>query len=236
MKTSKYAGAVGLFTFALLFAAAALSQEKGEKPAQEGKEKPTAAQVKCPVSGRPVDFRFSVMTEGGPVYFCGPKCPKDFAADSKKYEAKVKEQQETLARLPKVQVTCPVDGKPISKEQSIEKDGQKTYFCSEKCMTEYKADPAKFKGKLMACYTYQTRCPVTGEEIDPTASAELPDGNRVYYCCMACDPAVRKEPAKYAKKLEDQGTHLDVKKIEAAAKEGKTEKPADKEKEDAPKH
>jgi len=41
---------------------------------------------------------------------------------------------------------------------------------------------------------------------------------------MMCDPKLRAEPAKYAKKLADQGTDLDVKKLEAAKKEGAGEK------------
>lgn len=236
MKASLFRCTAVVVLFSLVFTGAGWAQEKADKPAQESKEKVTAKQVKCPVSGDPVDFRFSVMTDIGPVYFCCPKCPKEFTADTKKYEMKVKEQQELLAKLPKVQVACPVSGKPIDKEQFVEKDGQRVYFCSAKCTTEYKADPAEFKAKLMGCYTYQTHCPVTGEEIDPTASAELPDGNRVYYCCMACDPKVRAEPAKYVKKLEEQGTYIDAKKIAAAGKAGKAEKPEAKDKESEPKH
>ena len=159
------------------------------------------------------------MADDGPVYFCCPDCIKKYEADAKKFADKVKEQRAAVAKLPKVQVKCPVSGKPVSKDQFVEVNGQKVYFCCGKCPAQYKEDPAKFKAKLADSYTYQTRCPVSGEEIDPTAFADLPDGNRVYYCCMACDPQVRKDPAKFAMKLEEQGTWLDVKKIQAAASE-----------------
>jgi transcription elongation factor Elf1 len=54
----------------------------------------------------------------------------------------------------------------------------------------------------------QTTCPVMGEEINKSLYVDH-DGKRVYVCCKACVSAVTKEPAKYIKKLEDEGITLD---------------------------
>ena len=69
-------------------------------------------------------------------------------------------------------------------------------------------------------YTYQTKCPVMGEEIDPTASSVLPTGQKIYYCCPRCGDKLLKNPAKYAPILAAQGVNIDVKKILAAGKKG----------------
>ena len=55
---------------------------------------------------------------------------------------------------------------------------------------------------------HQTVCPVEGGEINKTLFADY-QGKRVYFCCAACPPAFKKDPAKYVKKLEDAGVTLD---------------------------
>ncbi len=62
------------------------------------------------------------------------------------------------------------------------------------------AAPAKGKA--------QTTCPVMGGKIDKKIFADH-EGKRVYFCCDACPETFKKDPAKYIKKLEDDGVVLE---------------------------
>jgi YHS domain-containing protein len=46
------------------------------------------------------------------------------------------------------QTTCPVTGKKINKNVSIEYKGKKVYFCCPACIEKFKADPDKYIDKL----------------------------------------------------------------------------------------
>jgi len=54
----------------------------------------------------------------------------------------------------------------------------------------------------------QTTCPVMGGTIDKNLYVDH-EGKRIYLCCQGCADAVKKEPEKYIKKLEDEGITLD---------------------------
>jgi YHS domain-containing protein len=227
----KYWSVVGLWVVTMLAAPLALAQEKPAKAEAEKKE-PAAKLPLCPVMEEPVDFAVKTMTADGPVYFCCKDCIPKYEAAPQKFAEKVAAQRAACEKLPRIQVNCPLDGKPIKADASAEIDGQTLYFCCNDCAGKYKESPAKYKAGLLGSYTYQTKCPVTSERIMPVAFVDQPDGNRVYYCCVSCDKQVRKDPAKYAAKLKEQGTHLNLKKFKgdaAADKPGAEKgKPADK--------
>jgi len=183
---------------------------------------------KCPVSGEAVNFYVSLATDEGPVYFCCPDCIAKYKAKPKDYAEKVAEQRKALEKLERVQVTCPVSGEAVNEKVFTEKGGKKVYFCCKDCQAKYEADPAAYKAKLAASYTYQTHCPVMGEPIDPKSFADLPGKQRVYFCCMACEKKILAEPEKYAPKMAAQGYKLDVEKIKKGGSEKKGDaKPAD---------
>lgn len=50
----------------------------------------------------------------------------------------------------------------------------------------------------------QTVCPVMGGPIDKSLYVDV-KGKRVYLCCAACEDAVRAEPDRYLKKIEQRG-------------------------------
>jgi YHS domain-containing protein len=56
--------------------------------------------------------------------------------------------------------------------------------------------------------TTQTICPVMKSPIDRELFVDF-EGKRVYVCCSTCLAAVRKDPAKYVKQLEDEGIVLE---------------------------
>lgn len=198
-----------LLTLAVVLALGGVPAFAGPEDGKaDGKKKP--AGPLCPVMGGPIDFTVSMMTDDGPVFFCCPPCGKKLEADPKKYEAKVQQQRKALAKLPRIQVSCPVTGKPISKKANIEHEGKKVYFFCDKCPEKYKKDPAKYKAKLAASYTYQVRCPISDEEIDPTVLTKLKNGQKVFFCCKACIRKFKADPAKYVPSLQKQGHGIDV--------------------------
>jgi YHS domain-containing protein len=173
----------------------------------------------CAVMDDPVDFSVNTMTKDGPVYFCCAKCIEKYKGSPEKYAKRVAMQRKAVAALPKVQVSCPISGEPLDPKSYIEKDGKRISFCCERCIAKYKKSPEKFAAKLAASYTYQTKCPVSGEAIDPSASMKTTDGKSVYFCCDKCKAKFMKEPAKYSDKLESQGTIIDPDKVKAEKKD-----------------
>lgn len=171
----------------------------------------------------PINLAVSIQTDDGPVYFCCERCIDKYKGNPKKYADSLKAQRAALEKLPHVQVACPVEGEPIDKKASMEHKGQKVGFCCEKCMAKFKADPAKYEAKLLGSYTYQTKCPVAGEPVDPKAFKKIGD-NKVYFCCEKCMTKFDKDPGKYLPKLDEQGMSIDMKAVEAKEKAGEKSK------------
>lgn len=97
------------------------------------------------------------------------------------------------------QKTCPVCGKPVGKNLSVNHEGLKVYFSSEECIEAFKKAPERFLVEVyLQVYPQQVqvKCPVTGNPIDPQVSAEF-KGRRIYYCCASCDRRFRADPARY---------------------------------------
>ena len=164
----------------------------------------------CPVMGNPVDLSLSMATDDGPVFVCCPGCFKKLKDNPSKYAAKVAEQREALAGRAKIQVKCPVSGNPTDPSNVVEVDGKKFSVCCMGCVGKYKKDPGAYKTALANAYTYQTKCPVMGTEIDPAVSSKLAKGQSIYLCCKGCQKKLFKDPAKYAKAMTAQGYHLDA--------------------------
>lgn len=206
----------------------AMSQEHGGHGSADGKQtaeqKPADSHRKlplCPVMGETVDFTVKTMTDDGPVYFCCDPCIKKFEKEPAKYTEKLTAQREALRKMERIQVTCPVSGNPIDGKTTIlARDKKVVDFCCKRCVSKFEnvdnteADNKRLNAKLEACYTYQTRCPVSGDKINPTAFTDLPTGQRIYLCCSGCSEKLLKDPAKYAPKLAEQGINVDLKKLQ----------------------
>ncbi|HKQ48322.1 MAG TPA: hypothetical protein VJZ71_09665 [Phycisphaerae bacterium] len=182
------------------------------KKAAPGDKKVTAADIACPVMNEAVNFYVKTESPNGPVYFCCAMCIEKYEKNKAKYEKKVAEQRKRVAALPKVQVTCPISGDVVDGKSSTEHNGEMVQFCCPKCIDHFKKDPEKYRAKLAGSYTYQTTCPISDEPIDPKSTTTMSDGETVYFCCPKCAAKFKEEPAKYAKKLETQGYHLDLEK------------------------
>lgn len=183
---------------------ALLITAEGLSVAKEAAEK--KFECTCPVSGKPAKASASVaMKDGSQVYFCCDGCPKAYQADPKKYATKVNRQLLETGQV--VQVACPLSGKPVSKEAMAEIGEADVHFCCEHCLAEY--NDAKEDKKLELVFgadamkkgfTHQTKCPVSGKPINPTASIEY-KGENVYFCCPGCPKAFEENPEKYVSKL-----------------------------------
>jgi hypothetical protein len=91
-----------------------------------------APELKCPVSGKPVDLTKTVDFNGGKVAFCCGNCPKAFTADPDKYKAKANLQLVQSKQLK--QIKCPLTGRPVAADKSIEVDGVKVGLCCGNCL------------------------------------------------------------------------------------------------------
>ncbi len=177
----------------------------------------------CPIMDEPVNLAMSIPTDDGPVYFCCEGCIPKYQKNPEKFATKVAAQRKALAHRAKVQVSCPVTHKPVDKKLFVESNGQKIYVCCKGCIGKYQRDPAKYASGLANSYSFQTKCPVMGGDIDPMVSSKLSTGETIYYCCAGCDKPLREKPAKYNKNLVSQGILInwaEVKKADSGSGHG----------------
>ncbi len=191
------------------------AQDEGARSGSAGQDFQRKVLPVCPVMGESVDFNVKTMTDDGAVYFCCEVCIPKFKKDPAKYAEKVTAQRAALEKLDRVQVSCPVDGKSVDGKPTADVNGHKIAFCSKDCQVKYAEHPGALKAKLADSYTYQTRCPISGEKIQPNVFTDLSTGQRIYFCCASCGDELLKDPAKYAPKLEEQGIKMDAKKLSA---------------------
>ncbi len=165
----------------------------------------------CPVMEEAIDFSQSMETDDGPVFVCCKGCVGKMKADPAKYETAIAAQRKALAKRPKVQVACPMSGDPIDADLFAEVDGKKIYTCCKNCAAKYAKAPEKYKAGLASSYTYQTKCPVSGEAISPAAFATMPSGFKIYTCCEKCAEKMQANPSEYWPSLKKQGYNVSLK-------------------------
>ena len=166
-----------------------------------------AGDVHCPVMGEPVNFLVSTPTPDGPVFFCCPRCIEKYKAAPEDFASKVDEQRDALSKLAKVQVICPVSGEPVDPKRFIERDSGRVYFCCGKCIASYEENPDRYREALANAYTYQTVCPVKGDQVNPNVFIETRAG-RIYLCCKPCEQKLVSQPDRYLPNLANQGVTL----------------------------
>src|SRR5262249_32809530 len=95
---------LALATIADLSLTADVAPQKGPDQKKKDDAPKTAVRPMCVVmDDDPINFRVSVMSDNGPVYFCCKDCIKKFQANPQKYADQAKAQREALAKLPRVQ-------------------------------------------------------------------------------------------------------------------------------------
>jgi YHS domain-containing protein len=157
------------------------------KPAEKANKKPAAAAASavtaapagakpvnsvCPVSGKPVVAENVLLYEGKVVGFCCDKCPKAFTKDPAKYAANIKSD-----------VKADIAAATANQGKKEEK----------------KAD-AKGEEKKVDAKPVNTKCPLSGDEIDPAFTAVF-EAKTVGFCCDKCQAKFKADPKKYADKI-----------------------------------
>ncbi len=187
---------------AAVWAGGAVAAASFDDDKSVGKHKCPALAAMCPVADEPIDPDESIDDPHGKIYFCCDKCITKYKADPAKYAGKVANQR--IALNPKrVQVRCPVSGKPVDKSVSVEHHGAKIHFCCKGCVPKFEADPHKYMGDLAKWFTLQTKCPVSGHDIDPAVSVTTKSGDTVYFCCQKCVKPFEADPEKYLRKMHE---------------------------------
>lgn len=97
----------------------------------EEKSKTKAA---CPVSGGPANMDHAVDYKKGEVYFCCPKCPNAFKADTEKFATKANHQLVVTKQYK--QAKCPLSGQPCDSEKTTKVAGVKVAFCCGNCLAK----------------------------------------------------------------------------------------------------
>jgi hypothetical protein len=94
-------------------------------------EKVDLTKIKCVVSGKAINPQATAEYKEAHVYFCCEGCPKAFAEDTKKFAAKANHQ--LVATKQAKQVACPMSGKELNAETTIEVSGVDVAFCCNNC-------------------------------------------------------------------------------------------------------
>lgn len=96
----------------------------------------------------------------------------------------------------KAKVVCPVSGKDVSADHTVEYKGGKVSFCCPNCLAAFKKDTKKFATKanlqLVASGQFvQTKCPLAGKKFDAEKSTKVA-GLEIGFCCGGCLGKVKK--------------------------------------------
>jgi YHS domain-containing protein len=165
----------------------------------------TAAAVQeavCPVTGQPIDPNISTEVEGKRVYFADEAARAKFLDDPGQYQEGVQQQWE-LMRPARVQVLCPVTGKPVNPEVSTLWNGERVFFAMPEAKAAWKQEPQRYAGKLEESYTFQTVCSCGYGDIRPDVSLEY-KGRTLYFCCPGCREAFKRNPEPMLKQVDER--------------------------------
>ena len=93
-------------------------------------------------------------------------------------------------------VTCPVSGKAVNPDATVDYKGGEVYFCCENCPKAFAKDTAKFATKanhqlIMTGQAAQAKCPISGKKTKDTSALDVA-GVSVVFCCDSCKGKVDK--------------------------------------------
>lgn len=174
----------------------------------------------CPVSGSALGSMGDPVIktyEGREVRFCCGGCIESFEADKAKYwkqiDAKIEKEQAKYFPFE----TCMIMGDDLEEDgefigERFVHENRLIELCCRRCVARFRESPERYLAKIDAEVikkqgpTYPlTKCVVSQNPLSPDgAAAEVVIGNRlVRLCCPGCEGAVRKDPAKYLKIIDD---------------------------------
>ncbi|MBU0638337.1 MAG: hypothetical protein KKB50_05685 [Planctomycetes bacterium] len=182
----------------------AAKQDKSESKAEADGDATGTVDLVCPVTGKPVSQRFYVYLEGRRVLFATSEAIAEYRKNPEKYLEGVQAQL-AQRKLLRVQVKCPVTGKPINPRSFADMARRRVYFGVDHAKMEWiKWSAEQQREALKDCYSYQTLCPIDQRQISPKVYCEYNKGCTAYFCCKECQEKFEKEPQKYIKQIEEQ--------------------------------
>jgi len=172
----------------------------------------------CPVSGQELGSMGDPVVktyDGREVRFCCNSCIKRFENNKAEYFKEIDEQIVKQQRTWYPIDTCIVTGQALgSMGDPVEYvyNNRLIRFCCDSCIPRFEKDPKPFLEKLdkgviekqRKNYPLET-CVVSGGKLGSMGEpVELVIGNRlIRLCCASCEKDIRKEPAKYLKKINE---------------------------------
>jgi len=209
----------------VVFACVALGFTISANSAEEEKTAEKKFDAKCIVSGAPAKEASFVDYRGKKLYFCCENCPKAYKADPDKFLAKANHQLLYTKQI--TEVACPLTGKPINEEKTLDIEGVKVGFCCGNCLAKaQKADDRAIRlvfAKFDKGFTLQTDCPVSGKPIVADQKVSF-EGQSVYFCCPNCPDAFKAEPEKFTDKVPQLVEQANAKKNNKSKLKGKKDK------------
>lgn len=184
---------IGCFMLASLTLADGNAAGEPEKPTTHPPEHKHTVAALCPVTTKPIDKAHWVSFRGKRVYFADAASKAKFEDDPYAYVEGIQKQWEALKPL-RVQVRCPVTGKPVDTTIFLDQDHETVYFATAEAKAAWQKSPKAYREKLAACYTFQTTCPCQHGDVRPDVSDEI-RGQTVYYCCPGCRKMFEKRSA-----------------------------------------
>jgi YHS domain-containing protein len=178
---------------------AAKQEEKKDakqEPKKEEKAGAKAVAPLCPVSNEPIDGKSFVRYQGQRVYLCCSDCTAEFNKSPEKFAKAIKAQWDAMPAR-RAQIKCPVTGEKINPAIYVEEPRYDLCFANEEAKAKFSKDRKAYESKLAECFTFQTKCPTTGNPIKPGFSKEIA-GQTVYFCCGGCPAKANEETAKKA--------------------------------------
>ncbi len=93
-------------------------------------------------------------------------------------------------------LTCPVSGKPVNPEATVDYKGGKVAFCCTNCPKAFAANTAKYATKanlqlVQSGQAKEVKCPLTGKPLNPATKTSVA-GTNVCFCCNGCKGKVTK--------------------------------------------
>ena len=91
-------------------------------------------------------------------------------------------------------IKCPVSGKAVKEDKTVDYKGGKVYFCCENCPKAFDAAKhgVKANHQLVATGQFtQKACPLSGQKVNAEKTAKV-GGVEVAFCCEKCQGAVNK--------------------------------------------
>ncbi len=155
------------------------------------------AEARCPVTGEPVVAEHHTRLRGRRVYCATAAACDAFQRDPYAYQDGLLKQWEVL-RPVRVQLLCPVTGKPVRRDVFLARHWDELYFASDEAREAWRKHPDRYRDGLARAWSFQTTCGTCEALPRADVSVQVASGP-VYFCCPGCRAAFEGDRAAFLK-------------------------------------